>query len=237
MTTLLAHRGSHRQHPENTIPAFEAALAEGAGGVELDVRLCRSGELVVCHDPTLARLAGRPLEVARVPWSLLRDVPVGETRLTLLDPVLDLVLGAGCQVNVEVKGDVPDRRATAEGVAALLNRRTEAERGGVLLSSFHPTVVGALGSGVPDVWRGFLFDLENTGRWRAEVIRRVLRPHGLHPHQQLCTPAAVTRWRNEGRYLAPWTVNDPSRGRALAALGVDWIITDEVPKLRAALEA
>ncbi|MFK7989820.1 MAG: glycerophosphodiester phosphodiesterase [Sandaracinaceae bacterium] len=235
MTLLLAHRGSHRDHIENTMPAFEAALAEGADGVELDVRVCRSGEVVVVHDPTLERVAGRPLEIARVPWSLLRNVEVGPGRLSCLDDVLDRVIGAGKLVNVEVKGDVPDPRRTARLVGALLMRRTASERESVLLSAFHPNVLGALATSAPNVRRGFLFDLEHTGRWRAEMIRRLLRPHGLHPHFSLCTPSAVSRWRGEGRYVAPWTLNDPEEAVTVCQRGVDFIITDDVPRLREVL--
>src|SRR4030095_10429492 len=53
---VFGHRGVRGEAPENTMAAFDLAAASGADGVELDVRLCRSGELVVCHDANLARL-------------------------------------------------------------------------------------------------------------------------------------------------------------------------------------
>ena len=48
---ILGHRGVRGEAPENTMAAFALAAQSGANGVELDVRLCRSGEVVVCHDP------------------------------------------------------------------------------------------------------------------------------------------------------------------------------------------
>ena len=53
-----AHRGLHDGgRAENSLSAFSAAVAKGYG-IELDVRLCKSGELVVFHDPTLNRVCG-----------------------------------------------------------------------------------------------------------------------------------------------------------------------------------
>ena len=47
---VLAHRGACWEVPENTLEAFELAIAEEADYVEFDVR-ARNGELVICHDP------------------------------------------------------------------------------------------------------------------------------------------------------------------------------------------
>ena len=52
MTPLvIAHRGASWDLPENTLPAFERAIAVGADFVELDVHAVADGTLVVCHDP------------------------------------------------------------------------------------------------------------------------------------------------------------------------------------------
>src|SRR5688572_10933517 len=55
---LLGHRGARHAAPENTFAAFDLALQEGAEGIELDVRLNASGEVIVCHDVTLERVTG-----------------------------------------------------------------------------------------------------------------------------------------------------------------------------------
>ncbi len=47
---VLAHRGACWAAPENSLEAFELAIAEEADYVEFDVR-ARNGELVICHDP------------------------------------------------------------------------------------------------------------------------------------------------------------------------------------------
>ena len=48
---VLAHRGASWDAVENTLPAFELAVEQGADYVEFDVRLASDGTLVVCHDP------------------------------------------------------------------------------------------------------------------------------------------------------------------------------------------
>lgn len=47
---IIAHRGDTINYPENTIEAFESALEKGAGGIELDVHLDKSGRVIVVHD-------------------------------------------------------------------------------------------------------------------------------------------------------------------------------------------
>src|SRR5471032_901126 len=72
-----AHRGASRQAPENTLAAFTRAAALGADGIELDVQLCSTGEVVVLHDETLARTTGQVGLLRETPWSLLRTLDAG----------------------------------------------------------------------------------------------------------------------------------------------------------------
>lgn len=53
MIAVIAHRGEHLHHPENTLPAYEAAIRAGADYVEVDVRTTVDGKLVVMHDATV----------------------------------------------------------------------------------------------------------------------------------------------------------------------------------------
>jgi len=51
-----AHRGEHLKHPENSLPAIQAAIDLGIDYVELDVRTSADGQLVLMHDPTVERM-------------------------------------------------------------------------------------------------------------------------------------------------------------------------------------
>jgi glycerophosphoryl diester phosphodiesterase len=52
---VFAHRGASGELPENTLPAFQRAIAQGAAILETDAHLTRDGEVVLCHDPTVDR--------------------------------------------------------------------------------------------------------------------------------------------------------------------------------------
>jgi glycerophosphoryl diester phosphodiesterase len=228
---LYAHRGANRRAPENTLAAFRIAIEQQADGVELDVRTAQSGEVVVAHDPHFGRLADRAAWVARSSLARLRRIDLGGgERVPLLDEAIDLIVGGGLRLNVEVKSDVPDRRATARAVVELLRRRSERERSSILLSTFDPVVFRALKRA--PVPRAFLLD--PSREVRAELFARVLRPDGVNPHHGQCTPERVRAWKRRG-LVSVWTVNDPQRARELAQMGVDAIITDDVPLVRSAL--
>ena len=57
---VVGHRGGRGDGwpPENTMAAFARAADEGAGAIELDVRTCAGGDLVVFHDADLSRMTG-----------------------------------------------------------------------------------------------------------------------------------------------------------------------------------
>jgi glycerophosphoryl diester phosphodiesterase len=108
--------------PENTLAAFEEAARQGADAIELDARLCASGEVVVLHDADLRRptRGADPRAVGAVPWGELRRVDVGGERVPLLADALALARARRLAVNVEVKRDVPDRVAMVRAMARLL---------------------------------------------------------------------------------------------------------------------
>jgi predicted amidohydrolase len=75
---LCAHRGLSAVIPENTIPAFAAAISCGAQEIEFDLWLSRDGVPVVCHDPDLNRVAGADLNVMQTNWEEIRTLDTGK---------------------------------------------------------------------------------------------------------------------------------------------------------------
>ena len=53
-TLICAHRGASAQLPDNSLAAFEAAIAVGADMIEADVRRLADNTLVLSHDPAPA---------------------------------------------------------------------------------------------------------------------------------------------------------------------------------------
>ncbi|MFH2202467.1 MAG: glycerophosphodiester phosphodiesterase family protein [Elusimicrobiota bacterium] len=73
---IFAHRGALLNAPENTLAAFRLAFANGADGIECDIRRTKDGELVLFHDPDLRRVAGRPERIADIPYKQFKEIRV-----------------------------------------------------------------------------------------------------------------------------------------------------------------
>lgn len=230
---IIGHRGASPP-PENTLPAFEEAARQGADAFELDVRLCATGEVVVLHDPDLARVTGGAdrREVAALPYEALRRVDLGGARVPLLHEALSLARALGLAVNVEMKSDVPDRLALVRATARLLHAWDP--RSPVLVSSFDAPMLAALGALLPRAPRALLV---SRGRWHELALRAApaLGVMAVHLERTLTSPAQVEALRRRGFLINIWTVNHEAEARDLADLGVDGLITDEPRRLRLAL--
>ncbi len=74
---VISHRGEHLAHPENTIPAFEAAIEAGADFFELDVRTTSDGRLVLMHDGTVNRTTDGAGKVRELTFDQIRALDAG----------------------------------------------------------------------------------------------------------------------------------------------------------------
>jgi glycerophosphoryl diester phosphodiesterase len=229
---VLGHRGARHAAPENTHAAFELSRQEGAAGVELDVRLVKTGEIVVLHDVTLERVTGGAdrRAVEQLTWAETQTADVGRgQRVPLLADVLDWAATHDQLVNVEVKADVRRRRDLVRGVIALLSRHPWAERG-VLLSSFDPRFVFALARGLPRVPSAFLFHTQSPMARAAALVGAGaftrLGAKAVHPEHTLVTEQRMQVWRRRRALVGVWTVNDVARARELSSLGVDYMVSD-----------
>ncbi|HET9930680.1 MAG TPA: glycerophosphodiester phosphodiesterase family protein [Polyangiaceae bacterium] len=232
---VLGHRGARHAAPENTLRAFELARTEGADGVELDVRVDRDGNVIVLHDPDLARVtAGARLgHVEELPPDEVRRADVGQgERVPLLRDVLEWAEATEQCVNVEVKSDVRNRKALLSGVVRELEAMKRNEL--ILLSSFDPRLVTALARRLPQFGVCWLFHEKQT------ILRRLpgwraLGAIGVNPEHTLLSSYAVRRFKAQGALVNTWTVNDPVLARAYGVFGVDSIISDCPGKILAEL--
>ena len=236
---IFAHRGASRVAPQNTLPAFEAAIRSGADGVELDVQYSCDGHLVVIHDLTLEALTNGIGRVTAQPLSTLRSLDAGShfgpefagTRIPLLGEVLDLLRGE-LLVNVELKSaDTASAGIGADVVAAV---RANGMADQVVISSFNPFALRRAKKAGPEIECAFLVAHDLPGWMRWGLTRRYSRADGIHP-EAVMVDAPYVAWASRvGLPLRVWTVNDEPEMRRMVALGVDAVITD-VPDLMAAL--
>jgi len=218
---------------ENTLRAIEEARRQGADAVEIDVRACKSGEIVVLHDPDLRRLADDPRHVADLPWSSLKSVDLGGDRAPLLADVADLARSLGLGLNVEIKHDLPDRRAVIAPVAKLLAAYRRSLDS--IVSSFDPTTLTLFRAASPEVCVAQLIHESTYHDW-AFRLARALRTGGVHVEQTLAVRARCAPFLVDG-FVNVWTVNDPSEARRVFELGADAVITDVPGILRASFDS
>ncbi|MGH7246882.1 MAG: glycerophosphodiester phosphodiesterase, partial [Pseudomonadota bacterium] len=97
----IAHRGEHLHHPENTLPAYRAAIDVGADFIETDVRTTADGKLVIQHDSTVNRCTNGAGTIATMSLAQIRALDAGiktgpwfaGTKVPTFDEVLDLAHG------------------------------------------------------------------------------------------------------------------------------------------------
>jgi glycerophosphoryl diester phosphodiesterase len=230
---IVGHRGVRGPAPENTLEAIAFAAREGADAVEIDVRPCKTGEIVVLHDPDLERVAGRASHAEDLALAELGRLDLGGgARVPRLEEALALARELGLGVNVEIKHDVRDRASTVRAVARVLGAWPRGHD--VVVSSFDPWTLLAHHALVPRRAHGLLVH-RSWYRAVALGVARMAPLAGLHLTSELVTRERIAR--RGRRYLAVWTVNEPGEARRVAHLGADAIITDRPGGIRAALEA
>lgn len=224
MTLVIAHRGASRAEPENTIAAFERAVAMGADGIELDVRRTGDDRLVVHHDPRLPD--GR----------VIREHPASDlpAHVPLLADALDAC--AGAFVNIEIKNDrgEPDFDPTewvAYRLSSELERRSADSRW--LVSSFRFETVAACRGLMPRVRTAYLV----TGVGDGDLARTAGGGHvAIHPWVEALDASTVRSAHAAGLAVNTWTCDDPVRIAELIGWGVDGICTN-VPDVALAVRA
>ena len=246
--SVIAHRGGSKLRPENTLAAFEHAVALGVDACECDVHLSADGEVVVIHDPTLDRTTNTHGPVERMTMRELAQVDAAHAFGTEAGfPFRDRGIGVPRLVDlldrfrglpwvVEIKGERPE---VAERVVGVLRD----------LNAFDRVVVGAFSQTVLDVVRR-LAPRVPTGasslEARASARRAYFRlPIGRRPFDVLQVPyrakgrvvfgePLVRVARRAGMPVHAWVIDEPGDMRRLLDWGVTGLISDR-PDL--ALEA
>lgn len=230
-SAVFAHRGARRVAPENTLPAFERALAMGVAGIEFDVHLTTDGRLVVIHDFTVGKTTDGHGAVAAMTAAEVRRLDAGShfdaafagVQVPFLEEVLDLV-GDRCRLNIEIKSMDPYANDASSAVAAIIRDRALYDQ--VLVSSFNPISLIKLRYLDPKIALGMLYGDEMPGFLRQVWAGPPIRPEAQHPEHTLIDAAYMQWARALPGAVNTWTVNDVEEARRLAALGVDVIMSD-----------
>jgi glycerophosphoryl diester phosphodiesterase len=202
MTLIYAHRGASAIHPENTLRAFQHALAIGVDGIELDVHATADGVPVVIHDRDVGRTTDGTGYVDQIPLVRLETLDAGAgERVPTLAEVLALV-GEGAHLDIEIKGSdveraVLDTLRTVRRLDLAAELWPLAERAGEELIAIAEELASPAVS---------LF----TGAYTAEDAAKL---------------------RDAGLRVMVWTVNDAREARRIEDLGAFALCTDDPQRL------
>jgi glycerophosphoryl diester phosphodiesterase len=240
------HRGARAMRPENTLPAFEYAIAQGVDALELDMAVTRDNVVVVSHDPILHP----PVCSGPRPQALIHELTLAQvrewdcgakqnpgfagqqtvpgTRVPTLDEVFALAPKGKFLFNIETKSfpDHPEYSPPPEEFARLVLdviRKYHLESR-VVLQSFDFRTLHAMKKLAPEIalsalWEGQAKDFVEIGREGGADI--------VSPAFRLVTPEQVKAAHAAGMKVLPWTVNRPEDWKRLVDAGVDGIITDD----------
>ena len=224
---VIAHRGAHAEEPENTIAAFRAALALGADGVELDVRMTGDGQVAVVHDSAIEVGDGRTAVVGRVSLAELNEMRSRAGLPTV--PTLGAVFAAlpsSYLVDIELKVRSP--RVGAMTAAVVEAIRAGGRLGSTLVKSHNPFAVRRLRRQYPDVTRGYIWGRSHPWPLRTRRFRTVPDAHWIAPSEDSYDSALLESFHARGRRVMAWDVDvsDVSAFR-----GIDAVMTDDPGRL------
>ena len=226
-TQVSAHRGFSKKAPENTIPAFQAAMDCGADFIELDVQLTKDKQLVVIHDDKLDRTTDGKGFVRNHTYDELMQLSAGswfgkdnefdDVQIPLLSEVLDLV-GKDIMLNIEIKKS-GDPKATAESVVDMI------EEYGIVnscyVTSFSYPALKKVKQLNPKIKTAFIANLATSTSYAQLPYIDAVSMNYLFVNQSVVNTA-----HHHGKRVFVWTVDRQSEMQKMMALGVDNIITD-----------
>lgn len=234
LTYRYAHRGLHdATRAENSLSAFRAAVEAGYA-IELDTRVSKDGVVVVCHDPTLMRVAGMDRKVKDMTAAELAAVDLcgtGEGVPTFAE-VLSLVDGR-VPLLVEIKEDTAKDRDVSPATLALL----QSYRGPYIIESFNPLTLGRVKKILPAAPRGILAGhFSSDPQYRAPLYR--LLQHFLLNF--IARPQFVA-YDGRGRRYLPfrllcalwrmpvfgWTIRSAEEEKTVRAAGFNTVIFEQ----------
>ncbi|MFV2072749.1 MAG: glycerophosphodiester phosphodiesterase family protein [Thermoanaerobaculales bacterium] len=232
---LYGHRGASSRLPENTLPAFAAALEDGANALEFDIRRTADGHFVVAHDPDGIRMAGVAEEIRNISLDQVKRWNVGagagfDDPNHYLVPTLEETMQAfpGIPMSIDLK---PDDPGMVSPLLEVVTRHHAEDR--VTLASFSSRVVREIRR-LGYRGRTTLSKLEVAlvRFLPAAMARRYVSGNAAHiPVQhglvRLDGARFIARCRALGLRVEYWVVDDPREARRLLDAGATGIMTDD----------
>ncbi len=221
---ITAHRGFSSKAPENTLPAFQAAIDSLADYVEFDVQMTQDGEMIILHDTNLSRTCGVNKFIWNTTFDEVRALDAGswfskeyiQTQIPTLEEVISLCKGK-ILMNIEIKGN-NHFKDLEEKVVAMI-QQYGIQKQCVVQSTDYATLkkVKKLDSSITTglILMGAYGEFEESSNIDFFSIRSTFVNRNM-----------VESAHKNGKAVYAWTVNNKNEIRRMKILKVDNIITD-----------
>jgi glycerophosphoryl diester phosphodiesterase len=232
----MAHRGHRAAYPEQTLPAYQAAIDLGCRAIEADVQLTRDGRLVMLHDLTVDRTTDGSGAVADMTLDDVRGLDAGAwfdprfagTPIPTLDEFLEIAVPAAVTLCLEVKGTTESAPATAVAIASVLTARGLVDR--MFMSSFDHVALAAARTLVPDLLLAPERLPEKAPPDPDGAVQQALASGttALQHRWEYLTPAVVDALHDADVAVWAWPTDGAESIEVSVRCGVDAVIGDDV---------
>ena len=237
---LCAHRGYHTVAPENTMPAFGAAVAMGAEEIEFDLWSTSDGELVTAHDSRLERVSNGVGAVNEHTLAELKSLDFGsrfsetykDLRLPTFEEILQKLAGRVI-MNIHVKiwdNDASDRMT--EKIAALIEKYDCTRH--IYFMSTNTAALIEMRERLP--MSGYC---QGAGKGNAAMVDTAIECGfdkvqfvSRHPYDK----SMIDRCHEHGIRCNFCEANDPLLARELFDMGIDCVLTDDYHRVKTGLD-
>jgi len=223
---IIAHRGAREIAPENTIKACQLAIEDGANGLELDIRLCKSGEIVIYHDAFLYNHFGKMKRVASVDLDYLKTLQFNkknyryDSRINTLEELLEEFKNK-VPINLEAKILFQNNKVFAERIIQLVEKLNMTDQ--IWISSFNPLFLKVFKSCTQKIKTGLLF---RHIYYLYKSIDCLLLSDAWHPHYSLLSDKLIRDAKRLNKEIYLWTIKAGVDIKLLHLEHVDGIISD-----------
>jgi glycerophosphoryl diester phosphodiesterase len=240
----MAHRGGAKFAAniglENTLAAFQEAVALGYRYLETDVHATADGRLVAFHDTTLDRVTDAGGLVADLAYAAVQEARIGGTEpIPLLTELLEELPTARLNIDIKADGALQPTIDTLRAhnaldrvcVGSFSERRVRAAR--KALGPRLATAAGPMGTAALRFSPGLLARLLAT----PAPVLQIPEHHEIQGRQiRVVTPGLLRRAHRTGKqvhvWFHDWATEDAATFHRLLDLGADGIVTDRIDVLR-----
>lgn len=243
---IVAHRGASAHAPENTLAAFDRAIADGAEGIEFDVRLAKDGVPVVIHDSHLRRVAGVDRAVADLTSKELAKTNVGawfahiaperwtsefdSQTVPTFEEVLNRLGEFPGLLYVELKSEsIETLDGLVPAVCEIVRRSKLADR--IIVKSFHLSFIPQVRHISPGIRTAALFAPKIMTILRKEKylvdLAREFGADEISVHYSLATKKLMKKAGKLDLPVTIWTADHPRWLKRGMKLGLNAIITND----------